>query len=350
MAMRRSDFSLADEQVALQETFASFLQKNCPVELVRAAEPLGFDEKLWAQFTDMRAVAMGVAEQAGGDGAGLVELALVGDLLGLHLAPVPFVDTVVAARLLAEDPHGPGAPFLTHALDGTKLISFAVGAPSRMDGRYLVPSGAIADAVIGIDGDDLVLVSSDTKAPHVINQGSAPLAWWRLDASQAHRTVLASGAAARTRFEKARREWMLLTASTFSGMTEGCQRLGVVQARERFAFGVPIGFFQGVSHRMANIHIGLVGLRRLVQKASWFADNEPDGAARLTSMAFVYGTRVANAAATDTVHVLGGVGFTLESDAQLYFRRIKGTALLAGDPQVELLRLADTVYGPIGIN
>ena len=106
--LRHGDFTLGDEQRALREAFASFLVRECPSERVRAAEPLGFDEKLWRQFVEMRAVAMGVPAGDGGDGAGLVELALVAEEVGRSLAPVPFVETAVAARLLSRcGPSGP---------------------------------------------------------------------------------------------------------------------------------------------------------------------------------------------------------------------------------------------------
>jgi alkylation response protein AidB-like acyl-CoA dehydrogenase len=345
MEMRRSDFALDEIQQAVHDTFSSLLQKHCPISVVRAAEPLGFDEKLWSQLGEARTVAMGVPEEAGGDGAGLSELAVVGELVGLHLAPVPFAETVVAARLLAADARGAAAEALTAALDNTRLITFAVTGPLA-DGRQLVNAGAIADAVVGLDGDDLVLVTPASRPQPVGNQGRQPLAWVSLGADQADRAVLASGAAARTAFQRAKREWQLLVAATMVGMTEGSLRLGCVQARERFAFGVPIGFFQGVSHRLVNDHIGLSGLQRLVRKAAWFADHEPERAAPYISMASIYGAEVAMAAATNAVHVLGGVGFTVEADAQLYFRRVKGTALLGGDPQRELLHLADLVLGP----
>src|SRR5437868_1602769 len=120
MEMRRSDFALDEIQEAVRDTFSSLLQKHCPISVVRAAEPLGLDEKLWSQLGEARTVAMGVPESAGGDGAGLSELAVVGELIGLHLAPVPFVETAVAARLLAADARGAGADALADALDGRR--------------------------------------------------------------------------------------------------------------------------------------------------------------------------------------------------------------------------------------
>jgi alkylation response protein AidB-like acyl-CoA dehydrogenase len=101
MLLRNADFSLDEEQRALREVFQSFLSRECPPDRVRAAEPLGFDEKLWSQFTEMRAVAMGVPVADGGDGAGMVELVLAAEEVGRSVAPVPFVETAVAARLLA---------------------------------------------------------------------------------------------------------------------------------------------------------------------------------------------------------------------------------------------------------
>ena len=206
--LRHGDFTLGDEQRALREAFASFLGRECPTERVRAAEPLGFDETLWGQFVEMRAVAMGVSVAAEGDGAGLVELALVAEEVGRSLAPVPFVETAVAARLLSRC--GPaGRLWSDAAVSGSQLITVALR--SLRPGRsQLVPGGAVADAVVGLADDEVVVVTRPTPFEPIANHGLAPLG--RLDVGDAGTTVthIGSGPPAREAFEAAVREWQLL--------------------------------------------------------------------------------------------------------------------------------------------
>jgi alkylation response protein AidB-like acyl-CoA dehydrogenase len=344
MEIRQADFSLEEEHRALREAFAAFLARECPVERVRAAEPLGFDEKLWRGLVGMRAQAMGVPEASGGDGAGLVELVLVAEEIGRSVAPVPFVETAVAARLLSHC--GAAAEALcAEVVEGSKLVTLAL-APMRGGSPQLVPAGAAADAIVALVGDDLVAVSRPTPFEHVANHGCAPLA--RLDL-RGPRTVVAtllSGPEAAAAFEVAVREWKLLMAAAQVGMAAAALPIAVDFATNRLAFGVPIATYQAISHPLADSYTGILGARRLVWQAAWFADHEPDGWRHLIPMAFVYACRVAMETATTGVHTQGGLGFTLESDMQLYFRRAKGWANVGGEPRLDLQTIATELYGP----
>jgi alkylation response protein AidB-like acyl-CoA dehydrogenase len=345
VVLRHGDFALEDEQRALREAFALFLERECPSVRVRAAEPLGFDEKLWRQFVDMRAVAMGVPSVDGGDGAGLVELALVAEEVGRSLAPVPFVETAVAARLLSRCGSA-GRLWSDAAVSGSQLVTVALHplCPGR---SQLVPGGAVADAVVGLADGEVVVVTRPTPFEPIANHGQAPLT--RLDVGDAGTTVtsIGSGVPAREAFEAAVREWQLLMAAAQVGMAAGALRPAVEFASNRVAFGVPIATFQAISHPLADCYIGLVGARRLVWRAAWFADREPDTNRQLIPMAFVYAGRVAMETATTGVHTLGGLGFCLESDMQLYFRRAKGWANVLGDPAGQLQVIAAELYGPV---
>jgi alkylation response protein AidB-like acyl-CoA dehydrogenase len=338
---RQADYALSEEQEALRDAFASFFERECPSDLVRAAEPSGFDGPLWARLADMRAVAMGLPEDATGDGAGLVDLSLVAEEFGRRVAPVPLVEAIVAARLLAG--WTSVAPeWLTEAASGSRLLTLALHPGA---GAQLVPAAAIADGVVGLLGDELVLTYSGTRPEPVPNQGHAPVAWWDLDAAR-DRIVIDSGPDGAACFDRAKREWKLLMAAALVGMARAALDIGVEHARGRIAFGAPIGTFQGVSHPLADVAGAVDTARRLVRKAAWFADHEPDANRHLVPMAYLYAEESAMRAAVVGVHVLGGVGFTVESDQQLYFRRVKGWTLLAGDPQATLAEIADECFGP----
>jgi alkylation response protein AidB-like acyl-CoA dehydrogenase len=129
------------------------------------------------------------------------------------------------------------------------------------------------------------------------------------------------------------------------GLADAVLGRSVAYARTRHAFGVPIGSFQAVSHPLVDARIGVDAARRLVWKAAWFAEHEPPEAARLASMAWVHASGVATRAVTVGLHVHGGIGFTIESDIQLFFRRAKGWATIAGDPRRDLQTLAGTLIG-----
>jgi alkylation response protein AidB-like acyl-CoA dehydrogenase len=342
--IRGEDFSLSDEQVALRDTFASFYAKECPTTVVRAAEPLGFDARLWGRLAELGVTTLGVPESLGGDGAGLVELVLIAEEYGRVLAPVPFVETTVAGRLLAAAGGPAGRPWLDGMTTGRQIVTVALhGVPTGE--RQLVPAGAVCDAVVARDGQALVLVSDPDAPRAVANQACAPLAWWTVGGDHAVRLVLAEGDDARRCFSRALLEWKLLTAAALVGLADAVLARAVEYARTRHAFGVPIGSFQAVSHPLVDVRIGVDAAQRLVWKAAWFAEHEPPEAARLASMAWVYACAVATLAVKTGLHVHGGIGFTMESDVQLFFRRAKGWATIAGDPRRELQSLAAILVG-----
>jgi alkylation response protein AidB-like acyl-CoA dehydrogenase len=342
--LRRNDYSLSEEQEALRDTYRRFLDKACPSELVRKSEPVGFDRVLWAQLGELGAVTMGVPVAYDGDGAGLVELALVAEEAGRRMAPVPLVETMVAARLLArlaDQGVDAAAPILA-SMFGGEIVTVAVGRDAGRAGRRLVPAGAIARTVLGLDGDRLVVAVTESLPAPVANLAGAPLAWWDPAGSQ----TLASGAPARALFAAAEDEWRVLTAAALVGVGQTALDLAVQYAKDRIAFGVPIGSFQAVAHPLTDVLMGLVCARRLTHRAAWFLDVEPEQVRARVPMAYYSAAEAAERAGSVGIHTQGGFGFTLESDQQLLYRRAKGWALVGGDRRAELTVIADRVFGP----
>jgi alkylation response protein AidB-like acyl-CoA dehydrogenase len=226
------------------------------------------------------------------------------------------------------------------------VVSIAL-RPARAGQAQLVPAGAVADAVVALVDDELRVVSRDRPPPLVRNHGCAPLAWWDLCGADGSAEAVLGGPGAIEAFGEAVREWKLLMGAAQIGIAEGALRQAVDFARHRVAFGAPIGTFQGISHPLADCHTAIVGARRLVWKAAWYADHEPAGERHLIPMAFTHGCRTGIRTATVGVHTQGGLGFTMDSDMQLFFRRAKGWANQAGDPRAELDQIADALYGPV---
>src|SRR5690348_5062328 len=291
----------------------------------------------------MGAASMGLPEQAGGDGAELVDLLLVAEEAGAALAPVPLIEHVAASRVLAGAPGAPGE-LLAEAASGRRILALAMeptGSRSPQLARQLVPGGAVARAVLALDGDALVVVDADEPPSPVANQGSTPLAWW--DLAGGRRQRLAEGDLAETLYRRARAEWKLLTAAALTGLTERALGIAVAFAKTRETMGVPIGSLQGVSFPLADVAIGVSGARNMIRRAGWMLEHEPAEARHLVPAAFAYAARVATHGTTTAAHMQGGLGFTIEADASLYFLRAKGWSLLGGDPAEDLVAVADAL-------
>jgi alkylation response protein AidB-like acyl-CoA dehydrogenase len=343
--LRYADYSLSSDQEAVRDAFHEFFANECPTERVRAAEPLGYDEKLWRRLADMGAASMGLAESAGGDGATLVDLLLVAEEAGAALAPVPFAEHVAASRALTSSSGAP-AELAADAAAGRRIMALAM-EPAGTLRRQLVPGGAVARSVVALDGDTLIVVYADEPPTLAPNQGSTPLAWWDVADGQ-RRVVLASGPEAAARYQNARAEWKLLTAAALVGLTERALGIAVEFAKTRETMGVPIGTLQGVAFPLADVAIGISGARNLIWRAGWMLENEPAEARRLVPAAFAYAAQVATFGATTSAHMQGGLGFTIEADASLYFLRAKGWSLLAGDPAEDAIAVADALAAARG--
>ncbi|MGX9790561.1 acyl-CoA dehydrogenase family protein [Mycobacterium sp. MMS18-G62] len=334
--LRRLDYSLTDDHEALQTAYKDFFQTHCSIETVRAAEPSGFDKSLWERLCAMGATTMALPESVGGDGATLVDLTLVAEEIGRSLAPVPWIDHVCTARLLAR----------LDALDadvvnGRQLAGFDA-QHDNLSGSRLIPTGSIADQIVVRDGEDVVRLAFATRPAKVDNIGKLPMAW--VDpASADSRTVLASGTAALAEYQRALDEWRVLMASALVGLVEETMTIAAEFAKSRYTLGVPISTLQGISHPLANIAITVQGGRNLARRAAWFLDNEPDERRELAPSAFVFMAEEASKAATMCVHVQGGLGVSSEAAASAYLVRARGWALAGGDPGASAKYIAEIV-------
>jgi alkylation response protein AidB-like acyl-CoA dehydrogenase len=326
---------LTEEQQALRETFAALFAKQCPPDVVRAAEPLGHDAALWARMADVGLLHIGVPEDLGGAGAGLFELVLVAEEAGRRLVPVPLAETVAATRLLVAC----GAhDLLRRALEGTRLVSLAP-APGPLATQVLA-DGAVADAVLGLVDGRLVAVSRPADVRAISNMGSLPLARW---SDTADAEVLAEGPGVAQAFSRALCEVRVLRAVALVGLAAEAIELGAAYARERSAFGIPIGSYQAVAHPLADALVAKDGAQLLTWKASWALDSDHGDAPVLARQSFIFAAEVASHAAQHSLHIHGGYGFTQECDIQLYYRRAQAWAAVVADPGRELLALADGI-------
>jgi alkylation response protein AidB-like acyl-CoA dehydrogenase len=338
------DLALSEEQEQLQHSVRALFEKESGPELVREVEPLGFSPRLWEQVFAFGLPEMAVPEAAGGGGAGLLDTVLVAELAGEFLAPVPIAETVVANRLLARLDSPVARRVLDNAVSGGLVTTIALSSPAGDELRW-VPAGAVADRVVALRGQS-VLVSADRPSHQALsNLGSLPLS----HRSLAGASITNEGSVAVAAVERARDEWRVMVAAWMVGAGRRALGIAVEYTTARKAFGVPIASYQSVAHRMADLATALDGALLLTRKAAWAADGESVRRHELALMASGLAAEVAEEAATEALHFHGGYGFMLEYDIQLYLRRIKGLALLNGDRTRELRRLADELWGALPV-
>jgi alkylation response protein AidB-like acyl-CoA dehydrogenase len=336
--LRRLDYRLSEDHVALQAAYRRFFKTHCPIDTVRAAEPSGFDKSLWERLCAMGGTTMALPKSVGGDGATLVDLTLVAEEIGRCLAPVPWIDHVCGARLMYR--LGALTSGSSDVVQGKQLVALDPQLDSTSPGPRLIPTGSIADRIILRDGDEVVCLGFGTRLTKVDNIGRLPMAW--VDPVVADsRTVLAGGAEALSEFDRALDEWRLLTAAALVGLVEETMTIAAEFAKTRYTLGVPISTLQAISHPLANMVITVQGGRNLTHRAAWFLENEPDERPELAPSAFVFMAEEASKAATMAVHIQGGLGVSAEAAASAYLVRARGWPLAGGDPAGSAQRVAD---------
>ena len=322
------DLALSDDERNVEELYSAFFAKESPIAIVREAEPLGFDRELWRRLTTTGAQAMAI------DGASKTEMVVVAEQLGRHIAPVPLIEHLVASRVCeSADIH-----------EGSSIATLAL-RPAKGGSWKLVPAGAVADVVVGVDADELVAVSNAPAGVAPKNHSCSPIA----DRSTAgDRTVLGHASA----FAGLLSEWQMLTAAALVGVAARSLELALEYVKTRVQFDVPIGSFQSVQHGLADLPGLIDGARFLSFKAAWAQgstvdvdDHQIDDPVVLASMAFLFASDVASIATDRSLHYHGGYGFSAEYDVQLYFRRARGWSLILGSTRAEELRLADLMFG-----
>jgi alkylation response protein AidB-like acyl-CoA dehydrogenase len=334
--LRRLDYSLTEDHEAIQSAYREFFKAHCPIEVVREAEPVGFDKNLWERLCGMGGSSMAVPESVGGDGATLVDLTLVAEEVGRVLAPVPWIDHVVAARLLA----ALGAVD-ADVVAGRQIVALDPALEAGTGSR-LMPAAAVADRLIVRDGDDVVALTFASRPTPVDNIGRLPMAW--VDPATADsRTVIGGGLEAAAAYRRALSEWRLLTAAALVGLVEETMTIAAEFAKTRYTLGVPISTLQAISHPLANMAVVVQGGRNLARRAAWFLDNEPDERPELAPSAFVFMAEEAPRHATMAVHIQGGLGVSSEAAATAYLVRARGWPLAAGDPGATAKHIAHLV-------
>jgi len=325
------------------------------------ADP-GYDEQAWRLLgRDMGLAGVGIPESVGGAGGGLAELTVVAEELGRSLLPVPFLSsTVLAGQVLARCA-GNAAGVLGRLVEGAELVAFA-GAdgagcwrPDRLGvaasgGRL---QGSVSFVLDGMGAGHLVVAARtdagcDLFLVDAAADGVARRALETLDPSRAQAgitftdvpaTALTGGGAGAGVVDAAVDVTLAVLAAEQVGGAAACLDMAVDYAKIRHQFSRPIGSFQAVKHKLADmlllVEMGRSAIDRAVQ-----AEGDVDALGEAAAVAKIWCSDAYTAAASENVHIHGGMGFTWEHDAHLYFRRSRADEVLLGDAAVHRERLA----------
>jgi alkylation response protein AidB-like acyl-CoA dehydrogenase len=307
---------------------------------------------------------LGVAEEFGGAGGGWAELVLAFEELGATLLPSPlFATRALTITAFVESAAGDAcAEFLPALVAGElqgALVTDAGGVRGRtvgsdlvLDGRAdFVLDGATADLVVVPvqleDGTDLVVVppgaSGLVREPRPVVDPTRPAARLVFEAVAGRRLTVDGNA--ETVLRRTTDLACVALAAEQLGGAQRCLDLTVAFVKERLAFGRPVGSFQAVKHALAEVLVEVDALRPAVEEAGRLADTDPEALAALVPVLAAHAAEAYCRAAAACVHLHGGMGFTWEHPAQLYYKRAMTSARLFGDPRSHRERTAAALLG-----
>lgn len=362
------DLTLSSEQELIAETAREFLESRCPASHVRemGADELGWSPELWSDMADLGWMGLALPESVGGADGEFLDLCLIIEQMGRTLLPSPFVATIVLGALpIAAFGTPDQVDLLKGVAAGETILSLGWSGPSGRWSRddlgvtatkegdgfvlegeaWFVPFGGAADRLlIAADNDDgitlFIVAGEGLTAERLHTTGHV-----RTDRVGFDKVLVdGSSVLGEVGDGAAVLEWTLdrATAATAVEMVGGAQKvldMTVEYAGQREQFGTPIGSFQAVQHRCADMAMDVLGARFMAYEAAWrLANDEPELADVSVAKAWVSDAYRRVAASGHQVH--GAIGFTDEHDLHLYLDHATDTELTLGDTPHHLGRVA----------
>ncbi len=371
------DFDLGEEQVMLKTSARDFLEKECPKKLVRdmMEDEKGYSPELWRKMAELGWHGLAFPEEYGGVGSSFLDLVVLLEEMGRALVPGPFLPTVVQAgrMILSAGNEEQKQRFLPAIANGEIIMTLAlleasgntepsgitVTASPSGDGfvingtKLFVPDAHIADHLVcvvrtregtGDDGISLFLVDAKSAGLQVEVLGT--MTGEKLcEVTFDNVTVLATSLlgelnggwpAVRNLLDEA----LIAECAWMIGGARWVQETAVDYAKERVQFGVPIGTFQAIQHKLANIAVEVEGATAIVYYAAWTVDENDPGKTLAASMAKAWCSETYKHATFDGIQIHGGIGFTWDHDMHLYFKRAKSGQVTFGDADYHRERVA----------
>ena len=323
-------FDLSEDQQLLRSATTEFLAAECPIETSRQLAETpgeGFSRKHWAKLAELGYLGLCVSERAGGQGLGPIELAVVCHQLGRVCFAGPYLDVVLAAKAL--DTVGGRDDALGAIVSGESIVVIArsdsvwpgvkgqtVLDRGRVTGsKYFVPYGASADRLVVTAGDACALVDGPFEC----------IAMPTLDEAQRFAEVRLDHPAERLggrRIVDGLDDWAALGAAAIAlGLCESALDRSLSYSRQRETFGKPIGAYQVLQHRMADMLLRTESTRSAVYRAAWALARNGQDATLIASAAKAYAVESAGVITRDSVQIHGGNGFTWEYDLHCFLKR-----------------------------
>lgn len=309
------EFALSEEQQELAATVRALLAKRADPRVEQ------YDAALWSTLCEQIGVAaLAVPEEYDGFGASLFETAVVLEELGRSLVPSPLLSSLVATEALLAGADDDAKQRLLPRIAAGEVVAFADGDGPVLDGDLA--------AVLLVATDEGLFEIAEPRGTWVPTMDQT-IRLATVGADRASATRIGDGPAAR---ERARLVGAVGCAALAAGLSAGALEMTVAYSRERVQFGRPIGSFQALKHRMADMLV----LAEMSRSAAWAAAyalaTGADDAEELTHVAKSYCCEAASTIAGETVQLHGGIAITWEHDAHLVFKRAHALGQLFGAP------------------
>ena len=317
------DFELSDDQRALQDAAADLLGSLSTTEQVRAmaAKDEPYDATLWKAMVEQGWTGVEVPDAEGGLGLGMVEAAVLAEQVGAHVAPAPIIENLLAIGALAGTTEASRVDRLVTG-DAVACVAWRPDIP--------VAYAPVADVAIVISSDEVLLV--DLAGGPAIRREPAmdltrPLGWLRLDGRQSATTRIGGIEDATRLLDRG----AALYAAALLGGAARVLDMASEYAKERVQFGKPIGSFQAVKHRCADMLVDVEGMRSTAYWAAWCLSAGDNEASLAASTAKTWCSDAARRVMAGGLQVHGGIGFTWEHDLHLFLKRSQLDQVAFGD-------------------
>jgi alkylation response protein AidB-like acyl-CoA dehydrogenase len=339
-------FELSEDQALLRSATRDFLSSELPLEKSRNVmehSKEGYDPAEWRRLAEMGYLGLVLPARAGGQDLGAVELAIVQEEMGRMCVPGPFLDVVLAAALLAGT--GKHDALVREIVAGKKIVAIArhdapfagtaskplVANGDRVRGtKYFVPFAAVADALIVTTSDGVGLVDGPFS---VTALQTLDLAQRFADVAFEH-PVTPLGPLAL--LECVDRLAAVGASAMLLGLMSRSLEMTLEYVQTRQAFKRPIGAFQALQHRMADMLLKTESTRSAVYRAAWCLDTDAPEAPLACAAAKAYAGDAARLVCGEAIQMHGGIGFTWELDLQLFFKRVKTLEQHYGSTETQL--------------
>src|SRR5262245_52129766 len=377
------DFGFSQEQELLRQTARTFLEKECPSGFVRRMmdDPAGTTDEFWGKLAELGWLGLIYPEAQGGVGLGLVDLTVVLEEMGRAVMPGPFFSTVLLGGLAIREAGSDAqkAEWLSRIATGEVRATLALLEESaRWDAAGVdvsakpgkAPGSFVLSATKLFLPDrhtaDLLVVTARTARPTKEDRAhGVTLCLVPVDRKRVVTTHLPTMDQTRKLAEVALQRvevgpdavlgplhqgWPVVSrvldraaVALCAEMCGGAQKvleLSTEYAKVRVAFGRPIGAYQAVKHKCADMLVAVENAKSITYYAAWAADQDAPDAALAASMAKAFVSDAYRKVAGDGIQVHGGIGFTWEHDLHLYFKRAKGSEVAFGDATLHRERVA----------